>query len=393
MRKGAGILTALLIIAISIAAMRPAAVYGAEVKSAFWIQFIDVGQGDCALIQCDGHYMLIDGGPPKASSKLFSILRNKKVDTLDYMIATHPDADHIGGLSAALNYSAVNKCYCPTVSYDTKTFANMEKYLKRQNKSITIPKAGEAFLLGKAKVEILGPIYEAEDSNNNSIIVKITYGDNRFIFMGDAETKEEASVIAARKDLNCDLIKIAHHGSLSSTSESLLKAVNPDYAIISVAADNSYGHPKQQILNRLDKMDITVYRTDVRGDILCNCDGKRLSFEFSKKVDAPSDIVANSSALKTETGKDYNKDNTSNDGNIDDAATDGRTQDNKAEDDKSEDNKSVEADYVLNTNTRKFHYPSCSSVNDMSPKNKKEVRMTRDEIIAQGYKGCQRCNP
>ena len=165
--------------------------------NSFWIEFIDVGQGDSALIQCDGHYMLIDGGPPSASSIVYTILKNKEIDKLDYMIATHPDADHIGGLSGALNFASVGVCYSPVESHDTKTFESLVKYLNKQNASITVPTTGTEFQLGRATVEILGPIHKSDDTNNNSIVTRITVGEVSFLFMGDAELEEEKSLIEA----------------------------------------------------------------------------------------------------------------------------------------------------------------------------------------------------
>lgn len=260
-------------------------VQAAQEGSSFWIEFINVGQGDSALIQCDGHYMMIDGGPSDASSTVYSILKSKGINNIDYMIATHPDADHIGGLSGALNYAKVGKCYSPVTSHDTKTFNSLLKYLGKQNITLSIPKAGEAFELGGALVELIGPIYPSSDTNNNSIVVKVTYGKKSFIFMGDAEEEEESSILSARKDLSCDVIKIGHHGSSSSTSNALLQKVNPTYAVISVGK-NSYGHPTAKTLNKLIKSDITIYRTDLHGDIICISDGRNILFTTEKNAKA-----------------------------------------------------------------------------------------------------------
>lgn len=135
-------------------------------ESTFWIKFIDVKQGDAALIQCDGHYMLIDGGPSSASSVIYAILKRDKIKLLDYMIATHPDADHIGGLSGALNYAKAYVCYSPVITHDTKTFNSLLKYLYKQGGIIQVPEAGTSFELGSAKVEILGPVKEGDSTNN-----------------------------------------------------------------------------------------------------------------------------------------------------------------------------------------------------------------------------------
>lgn len=251
-------------------------------ESSFWIEFIDVGQGDAALIQCDGHYMLIDGGPSDASQTIYTILKNKEVKKLDYMIATHQDADHIGGLSAALNYATVQTCYSPVTTYDSRTFFNLLRYLAKNKASLTIPKCGAVFKLGSAKVEILGPVRMGKEANNDSIVTRITYGDTSFLLMGDAECEEEYDIIDEFSDLSCDLIKIGHHGSSHSTSGDLLDLANPVYAVISVGK-NSYGHPTKETLKRLKSKKITVFRTDKDGDITVSSDGTNLFINTEKK--------------------------------------------------------------------------------------------------------------
>lgn len=339
--------------------------------SSFWIEYIDVGQGDAALIQCDGHYMLIDGGPSDASSVIYTILKNNKIQSLDYMVATHSGADHVGGLAGALNYAKVGCCFCSVTNYDTKTFNSFLKYLAKQGQSVTVPHAGAKFNLGSATVELLGPIHMSSESNNNSIITKITYGSNSFLFMGDAEIEEEQAIIYAGKDLKCDVIKVGHHGSRTSTSQNLIKNAKPKYAVISVG-NNSYGHPTSAVLNRLYNSGVQVFRTDMQGDIVCTSDGNNISFSTEK--DATDDKLWMSGDNKATSGqKAYSN------SHVQSAS--------------SENSVPEGARYVLNTNSKKFHLPTCSSVNDMSAKNRQDVSMSRDELIAKGYSPCKRCNP
>jgi competence protein ComEC len=319
------------------------------------VDFIDVGQGDAALIACDGEYMLIDGGSSKASSVIYTILKNRGIKHIDYMIATHPDADHIGGLSGALNYATVDTCYCSVTQHDTKTFRSLLKYLVRQKAELTVPEAGDVFELGTAKVTVLGPLSEPDESNNSSIVVRLEYGDTSFLFMGDAETEEENEILKNNKDLKSDVIKIGHHGSKSSSSKSFLNAVKPEYAVISVGKNNTYGHPTQTVLDRLTSLKTTVYRTDLQGDITMISDGKEITVSTEKNV-SPSEVNKKAetvAAPNTDTG----------------------------------------VTYVLNNNTKKFHYPHCGSVSDMSPKNRQDVNMSRDEIISRGYVPCKKCKP
>lgn len=418
-------------------------------NGSFWIEFIDVGQGDSTIIQCDGHYMMIDGGPSEASSIVYTILKNKGIRHIDYMIATHPDADHIGGLSGALNYASVGKCYCSVSNHDTKTFNSLTKYLDKQNLYITVPLAGEAFNLGSALVQIVGPIYSSSDTNNGSIVVKITYGKNSFIFMGDAEEEEELSIISARKDLACDVIKIGHHGSASSTTNALLDSVNPTYAVISVG-NNSYGHPTAITLNKLIQSDIKIYRTDIQGDIICSSDGTNIKFFAEKNANIEDIWTARDNQIVDGKGGTFNTNTATALSIPSDTAyvininskkfhlTTCRSVSDMSEKNTVYTSKSAEqivaegyvpckrcnpyfgdeiindnltntqttvvvetpvqqqlsaGSYVLNANTKKFHYPTCSSVGDMSPKNRRDVNDSRDNIIAQGYVPCKRCNP
>ena len=421
-------------------------------KSTFWVEYVDVGQGDCALIQCDGHYMMIDGGPSKASSTVYTILKNKGIKTIDLMIATHPDEDHIGGLSGALNYSSVDTVLSPVVAHDTKTFNSLSMYVTKQGKTFTVPKAGDSYALGSSRIDILGPIYSNADTNNQSIVVKVTYGLNSFIFTGDAEEEEENSIIRKYKGLNCDVLKVAHHGSNSSTSKAWLNATKPTYAVIPVG-QNGYGHPTQNTIDKLTKVGAIIYRTDLHGDITFTSDGKNLSVQTEKNassfdvnvgdgkkgssgiaagndvpIPAGTSFVLNTNSKKFHVQgcgsvKDMNAKNmqfsmasadelvkvgykpcqrccssvttTSNASSAQEVAAVTAATSTQVATPTTQAQATVSGggSYVLNTNSKKFHYPSCSSVGDMSSKNRRDVSMSRDEIIAQGFVPCKRCNP
>ena len=155
-------------------------------NTSFAVHFLDVGQGDCTLILCDGQAMLIDGGEASASSKVYAYLKEHGVDHLNYIVASHAHADHVGGLSGALNYATVDMALCPVLDYDTKVFQSFAKYLGQQNISITIPHPGDVFVLGSATVHILGPRKGYDDPNDTSIVMKVIYGETSFLFTGDA---------------------------------------------------------------------------------------------------------------------------------------------------------------------------------------------------------------
>jgi len=249
--------------------------------SSFKIHFFDVGEADSALVECDGHYMLIDGGNPSSSSFLYSYLQKHRIDYLDYIICSHAHADHVGGLAGALNYASVGTAYAPVKEYDSRAFNSFVKYLGEQGKEITVPSPGDTIMLGVARVTFIGPVDMslAETNHNNaSIILRIEYGMTSFLFTGDAEIEEEISVIGTNSELRSTLLKVGHHGSYTSSSEAFVAAVAPDYAVISVGNGNEYGHPHESALERLSKYTSEIYRTDLLGEIICYSDGYNLTF-------------------------------------------------------------------------------------------------------------------
>lgn len=347
----------------------------AEQKSDFNITFLDVGQGDCAIVSCDGKYMIIDGGPSKASDIVYTYLKKNSIDYIDVMVATHPDEDHIGGLSGALNYAKIGECYCPVDSYDTKTFKSLVKYLGKQDRGIIIPQVPTELELGSATVSFIGPLRKEADSNNNSIVTRITYGENTFLFMGDAEYTEELNIMQNGMDVSCDVLKIGHHGSNSSTTRALLNRAEPKYSIISVGADNYFAHPSGAVLGRLMDAQTFVYRTDLQGDIFVNSDGNTITVTTEKTAEKEDILRAGMREVQQES-EIQQESEVQQESEIQKQIETGETQ-----------------SYVLNTNSHKFHIPSCSSVSDMKPKNRKDVNMSREEIIDDGYEPCKRCNP
>lgn len=331
-----------------------------EPPSKLTATFFDVGQGDAALIGCDGHYMLIDGGDTDSSSKMYSALQLNDITTLDIVVASHAHSDHIGGLAGALNYASTDLVLCPVTAYDSDAFADFAKYAGE----ITVPDVGSTYTLGDAKIQILG-VNGGTETNDTSIMLSIEHGENRFIFTGDAEREAEQAVLNNCTDLEADVLKIGHHGSDTSTSYVWLDAILPEYAVISVGKDNEYGHPTDAVLSRLRDAETAVYRTDLHGDITFISDGYSLSVDTAKYTNYDDIYVPG--VIPTEPPQ--TKPPTS-------AFVETATQ-----------------DYVLNTNTKKFHYPSCSSVKDIKPSNRSDYSGTRDDIINQGYKSCKRCNP
>ena len=243
------------------------------------VYFLDVGQGDAAVIICDGEAMMIDGGDSKHSSYIYSFLRNTlELEEIKIMIASHPHADHVGGLAAALNACTVGVLYSPVIEYDTKTWQSVIKYADAQGTPILIPEPGEELVLGNAMVTILGPLWYSSNMNDLSLIVKITYGNTSFLFTGDAEWDEEHDLIEAGIDVSADVLKVSHHGSDTSTNYVFLREVSPSHTVISVGKENQYGHPTLTVLSRLEDAGTIIYRTDLAGTIESYSDGGTITF-------------------------------------------------------------------------------------------------------------------
>ena len=328
------------------------------VEKGFVVHFIDVGQGDASLIICDGEAMLIDGGASDKSDLIYAYLKKYDISHLKYIVGTHPDDDHIGGLSGALNYAKTERAFCSVDVYDSEPFSNFQKYLNQQRVVLEVPKVGTKLDLGSAKAEIIAPRVKNQDTNNNSIVIRIVYGNTSFLFTGDAEFDEENTILNARQTVSSDVLKVGHHGSEYSTSERFLEAVAPALAIISCGNENAYGFPTQTVLDELKTNGVTLLRTDKQGDILVRSDGETITYETEKET-SDDLFLAPGTIESIETIPDGSND----------------------------------CSYIANTNTKKFHDPGCSAVHKMKEKNKWYYEGSREDLIALGYAPCKICNP
>lgn len=240
------------------------------------VHYIDVGQADSILVQVNNKNILIDAGNRDDGGKIVSYLKNHGVTSLDYAIATHPHEDHIGGMSEVIKKVPIKNFYAPKKTTTTKTFENMITVLK--NKKITTAKTGVKLDLGKnTTAEFLAPVNDSyEDINNYSAVLKLTYGDNKFLFMGDAEKLSEAEILKNNHDISANVLKMGHHGSSTSSSKEFLDRVSPNIVVISVGKGNDYGHPHKEILTEIKKRGFTIYRTDIDGNIVLQSDGKNI---------------------------------------------------------------------------------------------------------------------
>lgn len=252
-------------------------------NSQFAVHFIDVGQADAALVECDGETMMIDGGNAADSNLIAAYLKKQDVTELNYVVCSHAHEDHVGGLSGALSVAKADNIYAPKTEANSKAYKNFKKKAEEQNVEIKHPNAGDEIQLGSSTVEFLGPIDEnGKDLNSTSIVLKITYGNTSFLFTGDAEKDEEEEILNSGADLKSTVLKVGHHGSSTSTSYPFLREVMPQYAVISVEKGNSYGHPHEETLSKLSDAGVEVYRTDENGDIIMTSDGNTVSVTTSK---------------------------------------------------------------------------------------------------------------
>ncbi len=244
------------------------------------VHFLDVGQGDCTIILCDGEAMIIDGGPASASSFVYSYIKNTlDLKHVDYIVSTHPHLDHVHGLAAVLNSVPVDLVLTPVLKWDSKAFNSMLKYAEAQGTPLVVPQEGDVLQLGGATVTILHCWPEAIDygrTNDSSIVTRIDYGKTSFIITGDAEDWSEYMMIDSGMSLKANVLRVSHHGSFTGTTGEFLKAVQPEYAVISVGRANGYGHPHQEVLDRLKDAGAKVLRTDELGTIIMESDGENL---------------------------------------------------------------------------------------------------------------------
>lgn len=256
----------------------------------FQIHFIDVGNADAALLQTGDCHWLIDGGEPADGPVVVDYLRSQGVERLDYVVATHPDTDHIGGLPDVLEAFPVDHVLMTYMDgEDTPTSYTYERLLStllQQDIPVTEAKPGQQYALGEGVVDILGPTHTYSESNNMSVVCRITFGNRRFLMMGDAETKAETDLMESGADLSADVLKVGHHGSHSSTGTAFLKAVSPSHAVISCGAGNRYGHPHPETLDVLQQQGVHVWRTDVYGHIVMTTDGTELTVAVEKPEEA-----------------------------------------------------------------------------------------------------------
>ncbi len=333
------------------------------------VHFIDVGQGDATLIQCGAHAMLIDAGDNDEGTAVQLYLKKQGVKSLDYLILTHPDADHIGGADVIITKFPIGKVFMADYEKDNKTYQEVITALSDQKLKWSTPVPGKSYALGTAQFTILAPCGSYEDPNNSSIALLFQNGDNSFLFTGDAEEEAEGDMLEAGRSVKADVYKAGHHGSATASSTAFLKAVRPEFAVISCAEGNSYGHPHAEVLNSLRSMHVKVFRTDEQGSIIAESDGSGITWNCAPSETWQSGERTGSAALG-QTGVGSCR---------------------KAAEPEKEKAGAAKETYIGNKNNGKLHRSGCSKL----PKQENRVTFdTKQDAVRAGYDDpCKLCKP
>lgn len=245
----------------------------------FSVHYLDVGQGDSIFIELPNQKcMLIDAGENMYGKSITEYINNLGYQKIDYLVATHPHADHIGSMAYVVKHNDIGEIYMPKVATTTKTYENLLNAISDKGLKVKSAKAGMNIVDDNDfSINILAPVtIEEDDLNNCSIILKMNYKSDSFLFLGDAEKKELETVTA---DMSAEVLKVGHHGSRTSTTKALLEEVNPKYAVISLGKNNSYGHPHKSTLKLLDEFGVETYRTDEDGTIVISTEGSGVTIK------------------------------------------------------------------------------------------------------------------
>lgn len=245
------------------------------------VHFVDVGQGDCAIVETPDGNILIDAGTKQSEAAIRRCIDDLGITSFAYAIFTHPHADHIGSAAALVEAYPIDSVVMPNAVSTSKTFEKLVAAIEEKDCCVIEGKAGKRLTLGALTIDLLAPCKAYDDLNNMSVVALLTYGDGTFLFTGDAETLSETDMLENGVP-PCDVLKVGHHGSSTSSSEAFIESVLPQIAVISVGDGNSYGHPHASTLDRLEAHDVQIYRTDICGTITITCDGTQFGIETEK---------------------------------------------------------------------------------------------------------------
>ena len=253
-----------------------------DLSGSIYVDFIDVGQADsCAIITPHKDVIVIDAGEKKDASQIIDQLNKYEFEDIDLMILSHPNAEHIGGAETLLNTYSVSEVLMSSFPATSKLFSSLLDCLDNNDIRTTQATKGMTYSIDGVNIEVIAVDTNIKDNNNSSIVCKVSYGDIDMLFTGDAEIETEEVILDSGVNIDSEILKVGHHGSDTSTSEEFLDAISPELSIISVGEGNSYGHPSNEILNRLYSRNIEYYRTDESGTIELEIDGKNIFSKFN----------------------------------------------------------------------------------------------------------------
>lgn len=336
------------------------------------VHFIDVGQGLAILVQSGGENLLYDGGNRAHADEVVQYLKNQQVETIDYMISSHYDEDHLGGLVKCLDNFEVEHVLGSDYVHTSELFNTFMNTATAHAIIVEYPSVGDTYEFGTGSFTVMAPDGISQNSNDNSVVIRLVNGNNSFMFMGDAEETSEQDMISTGMNLDCDVLSLGHHGSASSTTWDLLEASTPSWAVISCGQDNSYGHPAAETMGKLKDMDIPVFRTDDQGTIIALSDGNAISWNQE-----PCNDYASGSEKK---GSDSSSSQTAEYSGNDAAVS-------ESEAAEVSDSDTQERMVWISATGSKYHSkPDCGNMNP-----NKATQETESQALSQGYEACKKC--
>ena len=340
------------------------------------VHFLDVGQGLSILVQSEGQNLLYDGGPRSASSYVVSYLQEQNVSEINYLISSHYDEDHVSGLIGCLNAFQVDNVIGADYVHDSSLYESFMDCVASQGLEVQHPSVGTEYEFGSGEFTVLSPKETSRESNANSVAIRLTNGDNSFIFTGDADHNSEEDMVTSGLELDCDVLSVGHHGSATATSWDFLQATVPEFAVISCGAGNMYGHPDEETMEKLSDMEIQVYRTDEQGTIVASSDGSTISWN----TDHCNDYTSGDGITSAQGGEGIGFASEQSGGQ--DAAEESEAARQTAEDDDSQ-----EQQVWISATGSKYHsIPDCGNMNP-----DKAHQESVSQAQAQGYEACKKC--
>ena len=335
------------------------------------VHFIDVGQGLAILVQSGGENLLYDGGNRSHADEVVQYLKNQQVETINYMISSHYDEDHLGGLVKCLDNFEVDHVLGSDYVHTSDLFNTFMNTATAHAIIVEYPSVGDTYEFGTGSFTVMAPDGISQNSNDNSVVIRLVNGNNSFMFMGDAEETSEQDMISTGMNLDCDVLSLGHHGSASSTSWDLLEAASPSWAVISCGLNNSYGHPAAETMGKLSDMDIPVFRTDDQGTVIALFDGNTISWN----QEPCNDYTSGSEKQSTDSSADQSERDTN------DAAA---TESYAAETDTSDTQGRMV--WISATGSKYHSIPDCGNMNP-----DKAMQETESQALSQGYEACKKC--